>query len=58
MINGKLLTGEMFVELIDSYVKSINSGACPNIEDAWSQMSRLENDKSMQLALEFYQKLL
>ncbi len=37
----------MFVELIDSYVKSINSGACPNIEDAWTQMSRLENDKSM-----------
>ena len=37
----------MYVELIDSYVNSINSGACPNIEDAWTQMSRIESEKAM-----------
>jgi hypothetical protein len=31
-----MLSGEMFAELIESYVSSINNGACPNIEDAWT----------------------
>ena len=33
-LNGKELTGEMFANLINSYVESMNSGVVPNIESS------------------------
>lgn len=36
MLNGRKLTGTMMATLAESYVLSINNGAVPNIENAWS----------------------
>ena len=35
-INGNLLNGVMLAKLLNSYVKAINEGAVPNIENAWN----------------------
>ena len=36
IINGKRLTGPMLANLANVYVQSINEGAIPNIENAWT----------------------
>ena len=41
-LNGKRLTGGMMLTLADSYVASINDGAVPNIESAWSYICKSE----------------
>jgi len=41
-VNNKSLNGEMFVGLLQNYVRSINEGACPNIETAWSYICKNE----------------
>jgi hypothetical protein len=46
-LNGKVLNGTLLSELIESYVNQINNGACPNIEDAWTIMTRLENERAI-----------
>lgn len=35
-LKGKTLNGEMYADVIKSYVCSINEGAVPNIESAWT----------------------
>lgn len=58
VLNGKLLSPEMFVTLAINYVESINHGAVPNIENAWTYICQNESKKSMEKALchfdEFY----
>jgi hypothetical protein len=41
-LNGKSLNGEMYADLIKSYVFAINNGAVPNIENAWTYICRNE----------------
>jgi len=36
----------MYCDLIKSYVNAINSGACPNIEDAWLSICNNECGKA------------
>jgi hypothetical protein len=38
--HGQKLNGEMYISMMSSYVSSINEGAVPNIENAWSYMCR------------------
>src|SRR5690606_266789 len=45
-MNGKTLNGEMFWNLMSSYVESINKGAVPVIENAWSYMCKNECGKA------------
>lgn len=42
VVNGKVLSGGMFTNLIDSYITTINNGAIPNIENAWSYVCKNE----------------
>ena len=42
VLNGKCLNGQMFNGLLNSYVKAINDGAVPNIENAWSYVCKNE----------------
>lgn len=57
-LNGKALTGEMFCDLIESYVNSVNTGAAPCIESTWSYMCKNQVAKAMQEAENTYETLL
>jgi len=41
-LKGASLTGDMYCDLVKSYVSSINNGAVPNVENAWSYISKNE----------------
>jgi hypothetical protein len=45
MLNGKILNGPMLLELCKSYIKAINQGNVPCIENAWSYVLKYEADK-------------
>lgn len=42
-LNGKTLTGQMFLELCEAYCDSINKGSVPSIEGAWTSLCKNEN---------------
>ncbi len=58
IINGKKLNGEMFFNLMNTYVTSINNGAVPNIENAWTYLCKSECEKAINEALENYEQLM
>lgn len=41
-LNGKVLTGAMLVEFVQSVLDSINAGAIPVIEDSWRYIMKNE----------------
>jgi Guanylate-binding protein, N-terminal domain/Guanylate-binding protein, C-terminal domain len=55
-LNGKELNGEMFGNLITSYVNSMNNGVVPNIESSWTIVCKLQNKKIQDEAKEIYEK--
>lgn len=57
MLNGKNLSGEMYVGLMASYVKAINEGSVPNIENAWTYLVREQAEKAVGEALGAYDKM-
>ncbi|EAS03779.1 amine-terminal domain guanylate-binding protein (macronuclear) [Tetrahymena thermophila SB210] len=57
-LRGKNLTGEMYCDLIKSYVFAINNGAVPNVENAWSYICKNECHKAQQSAIENYDQVL
>lgn len=58
MINNRNLNGEMYVNLMKSYVGAINNGAVPNIENAWTYICKNECMKAMYDAMETYDKMI
>jgi len=56
-MNGKVLNGPMYGELVKSYINAINEGAVPNIENAWSYVCRNECMKAMVEGIETYEGL-
>ena len=58
MINNRTLNGEMYVNLMKSYVGAINNGAVPNIENAWTYICKNECMKAMYDAMETYDKMI
>lgn len=56
-MNGKILNGPMYAELVRSYITAINEGAVPNIENAWSYVCRNECMKAMMEGIETYDSL-
>jgi hypothetical protein len=52
------LNGEMIMTLCDSYVRAINNGAVPNIENAWTYVCKDECYKAGSKAFESYEKTL
>lgn len=55
-LNGKYLNGEMFCNLIKSYIEAINQGAVPVIENAWGFMCKNECAKAMKNSVAVYEK--
>eukprot|EP01022_Parablepharisma_sp_SALTPOND_P029008 TRINITY_DN722_c0_g1_i1.p1 TRINITY_DN722_c0_g1~~TRINITY_DN722_c0_g1_i1.p1 ORF type:complete len:1467 (-),score=323.46 TRINITY_DN722_c0_g1_i1:3360-7760(-) len=53
-LNGKLLNGEMLLNLAENYVAAINKGAVPNIENAWTYICKNECLKAFHSALDKY----
>lgn len=54
-LNGRSLTGLMFVELCQAYTESINAGSVPNIENAWSSLCKNENLRAIKQAVASYE---
>lgn len=54
-LNGKELNGEMFANLMGSYVNAMNSGVVPNIESSWSLVCKLQNKKIQEEAKAIYE---
>ena len=58
MINGKPLNGDMFWNLVKSYVDAINKGAIPSIENSWAYICRNECQKALDQAYDIFEKTL
>jgi hypothetical protein len=54
-LNGKNLSGPMLATLAESYTKSINGGAVPNIENAWSYICKSESQKALNSSIEVFE---
>lgn len=57
-LNNKNMSGEMMGSLIKTYVQSINEGAVPNIENAWSYICKSQCYKAMQESIDAYDRTL
>ena len=57
-IGNKILNGELYVELIRSYVYAINSGIVPNIENTWISICEKESDKAYLYAKNYFSQCL
>lgn len=44
----------MLIELAEAYVKALNSGKIPTIENAWNYMQASELDKAYKEVIVFY----
>lgn len=53
-IDGKSLSGAMYAGLVHSYIRAINEGAVPNIENAWSYVCQSECMKAAQEGADAY----
>jgi len=52
VLNGQRMTGQMLSKLASVYVTSINEGAVPNIESAWTYICMTENKKNLDRIIE------
>jgi len=58
ILNGKVLNGEMLLELCLAYTEAINTGSVPNIQNAWSYVCQNEHQRLIQRCLkEFEDKI-
>lgn len=57
-LNGRPLSGFMLVSLLQSYVNSINEGAVPNIENAWTYICKNQCNNAMQSSLNEYDEMM
>lgn len=53
-IRGAALNGPKFFQLASAYVKAINAGAAPSVDNAWNYIVQFENEKKLRL---IYSKL-
>ena len=56
MLNNKMVTGEMLLELAFAYTSAINEGSVPNIQNAWSYVCQNECNRAIQESLSVYAK--
>lgn len=55
-IQGRSLNGSMILHLAQEYVHAINTGSVPTISTAWEAVVRLECEKALMTAAQFYQQ--
>ena len=51
---GKILSGEMLIDLLESIINSINNGAIPVIENSWKYITDNECIKNIKIFVEKY----
>ena len=56
--NGKILSGHMLINLLESIIGAINEGAIPVIENSWNYIESSECLKSIKENTEYYKKLI
>ena len=54
MLNNKMVTGEMLLELAFAYTSAINEGSVPNIQNAWSYVCQNECNRAISESLSVY----
>lgn len=52
-LKGKILTGKLFCDLINSYVEAVNTGGVPVIETTWQYICRNECDQALEECFDF-----
>ena len=57
-LNGTPITGRVLVNLAQQYVEAFNTGAVPNIENAWTYICRNENQRALQKAQSLFESLI
>ena len=55
-LNGQELSGEMFINLLHSYVDMINDGAVPIIQTAWTYMRQNQAINAKKRSIDQYEK--
>lgn len=55
---GKVVTGTMLAHLAETYVKAINSGDVPCLENAVQVLAEIENAAAVRVAISHYEKLM
>ena len=58
ILNGRILNGQMMSGILKSYICSINNGAVPNIESAWTYVCRNECIKAVSESIELYDNVI
>ena len=56
--NGKILSGPMLVDLLESIVNAINEGAIPVIENSWNYITSNELLKSIKENTDYFKKII
>ena len=56
--NGKILSGQMLINLLKSIIEAINEGAIPVIENSWKYITNNECLKIIKESVEYYKKLI
>lgn len=56
--NGKLLSGQMLINLLESIIEAINEGAIPVIENSWKYITNNECLKSIRENVEYFKKII
>ena len=56
--NGKILSGQMLVDLLESVVNAINEGAIPVIENSWNYIASNELLKNIKENTEYFKRII
>ena len=56
--NGKILSGQMLINLLESIIEAINEGAIPVIENSWKYITNNECLKSIRENVDYFIKLI
>ena len=51
MLKNQLINGPMLIELAEAYVKALNTGKVPTIENAWNYMQASELERAFKEVL-------
>ena len=51
MLKGQMINGPMLCELAEAYIKSLNGGKVPTIENAWNYMQVSELERAQKEVL-------
>lgn len=54
-MQGKLLNGQMMIQLCKQYIQAINTGGVPIIENAWNYICKNECVKAIQDAVKLFE---